>query len=133
MHGSFYEVVRVFALLALSGMCACTTPNACGSNMLGTGSIRQLRCEARTGSKQAAFRLGELYEHGVGVAVDRSHALRWYKQAARDTPGRMLVQQPRVGSAPARVLSVSTGMGERGLPEARRAIERLSVAETSNK
>ena len=126
-------MTRVLALLALSGMCACTTPDACGSNRLGAGPIRQLRCEARTGSKEAAFRLGEMYEHGVGVVADRSRALRWYKQAARDTPGRMIVQQPRVGSAPARVLSVSTGMGEPGLPEARRAVARLSIADPPDK
>lgn len=50
---------------------------------------------ARSGEGKAAFRLGEIYEKGLGgVLADRQQALKWYNAA------RVLGYPPMVGDFP---------------------------------
>lgn len=44
--------------------------------------VEGLRAQAEGGHALAALRLGLMYEQGRGVAVDRTQAERWYRQAA---------------------------------------------------
>jgi TPR repeat protein len=41
-----------------------------------------LRSRADHGDVEAQFKLGQVYEHGLGVASDPLEAARWYRMAA---------------------------------------------------
>lgn len=48
--------------------------------------LKTLRHQAEKGNPQAAFRLGELYQYGVGRPDHLIHALAWYERAAPHVP-----------------------------------------------
>jgi hypothetical protein len=117
------SALMTIAALALTG---CLTPSLCNSeNVDAAASIDVLTCQARLGSKRAAYMLGRRYEQGSGVVGNRQQATRFYRQAARPTPSRQLVYRPKSGSVPEGVYSISTGGAEPGLPEASEALARL--------
>jgi len=44
--------------------------------------LKTLRREAQSGVPQAQFKLGELYQYGIGQPDHLVHALAWYERAA---------------------------------------------------
>src|SRR5262249_6943055 len=45
-------------------------------------SVEAIRARAKAGDRDAQNRLGELYQHGEGVAQDPTQAAVWYRRAA---------------------------------------------------
>jgi len=43
-----------------------------------------LEMEAKNGSKQAMYKLGFMYENGLGTKVDKGKSLYWYKQVSKE-------------------------------------------------
>lgn len=56
-------------------------------------SARYFRLSAEKGNSVAAFKLGELYEHGTGLAKDPTLAFNWYMRSAakNDKHGQLKV------------------------------------------
>ncbi|MBF0098192.1 MAG: sel1 repeat family protein [Magnetococcales bacterium] len=52
------------------------------------GEAEHLRAQAEQGSRQAQFRLGELYFEGKEVAIDYAQALYWWRKAAEQNDPR---------------------------------------------
>lgn len=59
--------------------------------------LQNLALRARSGDKQAQFDLGMRFEEGKGVIVNRSRAIRLYRQSATDT-GPLWVYSPGYGA-----------------------------------
>ena len=123
------------ALAALAALCAgvtaCAAPNSYSGIAFNDASVplpvRRLAFEALRGDKQAQFLLGQHFEEGWGVGVDRVRARRLYAQAAADSGGQIWVYVPGIGKGESgRVVPVNTGPRQPGLTEAR---ERLAAME----
>lgn len=63
--------IAAAVVLTLAGL-------SCGAHA-GLGALRR---QAEKGSSQAEFKLGELYQYGVGQPDHLIHALIWYDRAA---------------------------------------------------
>ena len=49
-----------------------------------TKEMRGLMMQALQGDMDSCYQLGYIYEHGEGVAINESEAIRWYTKAATD-------------------------------------------------
>lgn len=67
--------IAALVVLALGGV-------ACEAH----AGLKALRRQAEHGNAQAEFRLGELYQYGVGRPHHLIHALVWYDRAAPHVP-----------------------------------------------
>ena len=55
------------------------------------------RRAAEEGNPLAQYDLGYCYEHGIGVTVDLSEAIRWYKLSAAQAPNAPLKSLAEAG------------------------------------
>lgn len=53
-------------------------------NVLVASVIFLAACTVTTGNADTDYKVGELYEHGKGVAQDMSEAVKYYRKAAKD-------------------------------------------------
>lgn len=61
-------------------LAGCETPSGGGAS--GTNNIEALTAAANGGDADAAYKLGDAYLHGRGVAKSSVEAETWYKKAA---------------------------------------------------
>lgn len=120
-------VAFAVAVSMVASTAACAVDRYAGIDLDATSvpeDVRALAKRARSGDNDAQFQLGQRYEAGCGVPVDRERAIGLYRRAAADRGGTHMRFYPaRNGSVTA--VPVNDGALVRGLPEARARLAAL--------